>query len=389
MKILFLDQTGNVGGAELVLLDNAYFYRQHCRVALFADGPFRHLLESKDIAVTILGRSEIISSKDDNLLKGLVASTQLLPLIYQVLVLSADYDVIYANTLKALIVGAVASAIGRKPLVFHLHDLLSNEFSRINRAVIVQLANRFATKVITVSKAAEAAFIQAGGCPDIVQTIYNGFDATNFQISAATTTHLKQKLNLEHKFVVGCFGRLDRGKGQNILIEALKDCPSNVVAVFVGSQCFGTDDYVKSLHDRVAQLNLTDRVHFLGFCPNIAELMSVCDVITQTSLMAESFGRVIVEAMLARRVMIASRSSASVEIIQANQTGILVSPGDSTELTQAINRCYEFPTEAAQIAQAGYQSVYQRFHLSAFNDHIDCLLNQVLIGQKYAAISDV
>ena len=40
---------------------------------------------------------------------------------------SYAYDLIYANTQKALVVGAISSAISRRPLVYHLHDILSLE----------------------------------------------------------------------------------------------------------------------------------------------------------------------------------------------------------------------------------------------------------------------
>lgn len=45
MKILFLDQSGKPGGAELCLIDIAKPYRDNCLVGLFADGDFRTLLE--------------------------------------------------------------------------------------------------------------------------------------------------------------------------------------------------------------------------------------------------------------------------------------------------------------------------------------------------------
>ena len=50
---------------------------------------------------------------------------------------------LYANTAKALIVGAVLAFLLRKKFCFHLHDILSSDhFSAINRRLIVLLANR-------------------------------------------------------------------------------------------------------------------------------------------------------------------------------------------------------------------------------------------------------
>ncbi len=46
--ILFLDQSGELGGAELCLADLAEFCREDSAVLLLQDGPFRDLLEKKD-----------------------------------------------------------------------------------------------------------------------------------------------------------------------------------------------------------------------------------------------------------------------------------------------------------------------------------------------------
>ena len=57
MKILFLDQSGKPGGAELCLLDIAKAYRDRCLVCLFSDGAFRTMLEEEQIPVKVLATS--------------------------------------------------------------------------------------------------------------------------------------------------------------------------------------------------------------------------------------------------------------------------------------------------------------------------------------------
>src|SRR6476646_6449847 len=159
MKILFLDQSGKPGGAELCLLDSAKPYRDRCLVALLADGPFRDLLEQQQIPVQVLSSVGIQVRKDSSWRQGLGSVTQLLPLITKVVQLSRNYDLIYANTQKALVVGALAALISRRPLVYHLHDILSpDHFSSMNRRIAVTLANRCASLVIDNSEASKAEF---------------------------------------------------------------------------------------------------------------------------------------------------------------------------------------------------------------------------------------
>ena len=164
MKILFLDQSGELAGAELCLLDIVQLYRDRCLVCLFTDGPFQARAEKTRDTCQVLATKPIQVRKESGVVQGLQSLGQLLPLAMTVARLSRQYDVIYANTQKALVVGALASLLSRRPLVYHLHDILSDDhFSPTNRRLAVTLANRFASKVIATSKASRDAFIAANG----------------------------------------------------------------------------------------------------------------------------------------------------------------------------------------------------------------------------------
>src|SRR5690606_31708544 len=66
----------------------------------------------------------------------------------------ASYDVLFANSQKSLFVGALACALARKPLVWVLHDVITDpSFSPANRAAAVGVANRFAKAVVVNSSA--------------------------------------------------------------------------------------------------------------------------------------------------------------------------------------------------------------------------------------------
>ena len=67
MKILFLDQSGKPGGAELCLLDIAKPYRDCCVVCLFADGKFKDLLADHQIPVKVLAAQPLQIRKQSGL----------------------------------------------------------------------------------------------------------------------------------------------------------------------------------------------------------------------------------------------------------------------------------------------------------------------------------
>ena len=379
MKILFLDQSGKLAGAELSLLDVATHFRDRCRVATFQEGKFPEALRARKIPTTVLGKGELSITKDAGLLKGLTSIQQLWPLIWNVARLSKDYDIIYVNTQKAFVVGAIASLISRKPLVYHLRDILSPEhFSRTNLKVAVTLANRCATKVIANSQATEAAFVKAGGRPELVEVIYNGFNPEQYSSSVQASQQLRQQLDLCNKFVIGHFSRLSPWKGQHVLIDALQDCSENVVVLLVGDALFGEDEYAQQLKAQVQRLGLQDRVHFLGFRADIPQLMSACDLVAHTSTAPEPFGRVIVEAMFCGTPVIAAKAGGALELVEHGRTGWLAASGDAADLARLIQQVHSNRGAAEEIAQAAHAEAHRRFSLAHTNQ---------LIQEKCAAFA--
>ena len=375
MKILFLDQSGKLGGAELSLLDLAKFYRESCLVSLFADGSFKQALEQHRVTVRVLSMRSLKVSKDSNFWQSISNVGQLMPLINEVASLSKDYDLIYANTQKAMVVGAIVSFLTKKPLIYHLRDILSSEhFSKVNRQIAVLLANRFAASIIANSEATKTAFVEAGGKEQLVEVVYNGFDLEKYRHNYGDRiTELKQELNLSGRYIIGHFSRLSPWKGQHILLEALTHCP-DVTAVFVGDALFGEYEYVQKLRQQVEELKLSDRVHFLGFRTDIPQLMSMCDLIVHTSTAPEPFGRVIVEAMLCGKPVVATAPGGTSELISHGYTGWLTPPGDTSKLAEIINRCRQQPEITNAIARAGKEAAVRRFDLSNIEQQIDYLL---------------
>ncbi|HEY9598249.1 MAG TPA: glycosyltransferase [Cyanophyceae cyanobacterium] len=383
MKILFLDQSGKLGGAELSLTDVAKFYKENCLVGLFSDGIFRQLLEHHHIPVQVLTYQKINVNKNSTFIKSLGSITLIVPLISKVVKLAQNYDLIYANTQKALVVGALASLFSRRPLIYHLRDILSpDHFSRTNRYIAVNLANKFASLVIANSKATQAAFIDAGGRAELTRVVYNGFEPDRYKIQTNTHQQVREKLNLDEQFVVGNFSRLSPWKGQHILLESLAQCPENITAILVGDALFGEQDYVQYLHRRVAELGLEKRVRFLGFQEDITPLMQTCNLIAHTSTAPEPFGRVIVEAMLSGCPIVAAAAGGVVELIETDKTGWLFSPGDSHQLAKIITICHNQPEQAKTIADQARIQASERFELSVINQQIYQLLDQVLAKSK-------
>jgi len=386
MKILFLDQSGKPGGAELCLLDLVSGLNAESKVGLFEEGSFRALLEQANVPVEVFGSQGLQVRKDSGIMKSLLSLRQVASLVSQVSRVAKHYDAIYANTPKALVIGALAAFTSRRTLIYHLHDIISaDHFSTLNRRLLIGLSNRLASLVIANSEASRTAFIEQGGNPSLVSVVYNGFNLDNYPNQETKTlpeTHAqRQELGWENRFIVGHFSRLSPWKGQHVLLQALANCPDEVSVVLVGDALFGETDYVQDLHAQVQQLGIQDRVKFLGFRSDVSDVMAACDLIVHSSTAPEPFGRVIVEAMLCDRPVIAAAAGGAVELIDQDKTGWLCPPNDSQKLAELITFAYHHPEVCRSIATTSKQQAQQRFALEGINTQITERLTTV-IAQK-------
>jgi glycosyltransferase involved in cell wall biosynthesis len=306
-----------------------------------------------------------------------------LKLAAQVSRVARGYDVLYANSQKALVVGALAGKFARKKVIWRLHDMLTaDHFGQARRRLAVGLANRLVTRVIANSKASAAAFVEEGGRAEQVRVVHNGIDPAPFEAVEPTEADtLRKELGLAKVPLVGAFGRLAPWKGQHVLLEALAHLP-RVHALLVGEALFGEYAYAKALREQANALGVADRVHFLGFREDVPRLMLLSDVVVHTSTAPEPFGRVIVEGMLARRPVVATRPGGVVEIIEDGVSGVLVQPGDAKVLAGALADLLTNPAKARALAAAGHLAASERFSLRRMLEGVAQQIQQVAAQRR-------
>lgn len=381
-KILFIDQTAEMGGGELSLLDIAKHHREKSSVLLFMDGPFRKRLEEVGVTVFVEGEAQrvLAASRHQSFLEVISGIPSLVHLAIRVAKRARQFDILYANSQKAFVVAALASIIVRRPLIWHLRDMLTvDHFSPFMRASAVQLANLCARCVIANSKATASAFQQAGGRSKIL-VVHNGINPAAFVTASISpiSMRLRSELGINGAaFIAGIFARIAPWKGQHVAIEAICAIP-NLHLILVGGALFGEKNYANELLETAKRLRILDRVHFLGFRDDIPELLSAVDVVLHTSIAPEPFGRTIVEGMLAAKPIIAAEGGGVVEIIDSESTGILVPPNDVAALTNALRYLMNRPDRGAAMAASGQKRAMERFSLDTTLATIDNILFQEL-----------
>jgi glycosyltransferase involved in cell wall biosynthesis len=375
-RILFVCHTGALGGAEFVLMDIARHCGERCHVALLADGPLRAALEAKGVTVSMIAASEHMLgvTRDAAWSRSLRAVPAVLSAAWRLARLARGYDMLFATSQKAGVLAMIAGGLARRPVLWQLHDIVSAaHFAGLQRRVPVLLANVAVRTVLANSEASRLAFCAAGGRRDLVSVLPIGIDPAPFlAVSDDQAAGLRAALFPPGVTLIGLFGRLAPWKGQDVLIDALHELPGTH-AVIVGDALFGEAAFRDSLHARANAAGVGQRVTWLGFRDDIAALMRAMDIIVHTSKAPEPFGRVIVEAMLARRAVIATRGGATAEIL-GEAYPYFVAPGDPGGLASALRRIMALdPAQATGLVAANFARASGRFSLNAMLEAVDRL----------------
>jgi glycosyltransferase involved in cell wall biosynthesis len=373
-RVLFVDHTAQLGGAELCLLDLSRLCRASCRVLLLSDGPLVEHLRRSGVEVHVCvhvcragaGWVREVRKRADP-----VALARHLPALWadarRVAAEAREFDAIWASNHKAFAVSALAGMLVGRPVIYHLHDLLDGQhFGLANRWAMVLLANACAARVVVNSRATARAFVAAGGRRALLRILYNGFEFGSTPPPAVGGDRL----------LVGMFSRLAPWKGQHVLLDALA-LDERFSALIVGDALFDADrDYARELERRVRALGLKGRVQLLGFREDARALMAACDVLVHCSVLDEPFGRVVVEGMAAGRPVVAAATGGVPELVEDGRTGLLVPPGDAAALAAALRRLIEDRVLARRLGEEGRRSALHRFNLEQTSMHFACVLSE-------------
>lgn len=369
-RTLFLNHSATMGGAEQGMLDVVRHMPERSLAVLLEDGPYRARLERDGVQVHVIDAGAMHSVRRHSRVPSGAALASVWRAAREVAEISRDFDVIHANSQKALIVGALATYRTDTPLLWHLHDIIEPPyFSRLNIKADVMLANRRVERVIAVSRATADSFVRQGGAPEKVHVVYNGTDAAPFEATASETGKVRRELGLSDVPLIGCFSRIAEWKGQHVLLEAVAELPG-VHVLIVGGPLFNEHAYEERLHERVRALGLEDRVHFLGHRTDVALLMRNVDLVVHPSTAPEPFARTLIESIFAGHAPIASACGGVPELIDSGRTGYLFPPGDAEALRTILRHLLDNPEEVKRVADRARENAYRHFEMKAYVESI-------------------
>jgi glycosyltransferase involved in cell wall biosynthesis len=202
---------------------------------------------------------------------------------------------------------------------------------------------------------------EVGGDERKYITIYNGVDMGG---GRSHRTVAKPDVGLREGVpVIGTVCRLiEPDKGITVLLQAMAKLTGPPAPLACQLLIVGEGPARSQLHDLGQRLGILSRVVFTGMRRDIADLLPLLDVFVMPSL-SEGFGIAIVEAMAAGRPVVASAVGGIPEIVQHEETGLLVPPGDPVALAAALRDLLTRPDRARALGACGQQRARERFSI--------------------------
>ncbi len=235
-------------------------------------------------------------------------------------------DLVDANTARAAAYGAIAVRWSRKPFVVHLRDLVDPDaLGRSGHSLMVRVVLPRADGVIANSHAT---------LESAREHLRDGVPAEVIPSASGLRRGVAVESGDGPVRTVGMLARIDPWKGQHLLLEAFATTflGRDVRLQFAGEALFGHEDHLDELHRRARELGVAGQVEFLGHVEDVDALLAGWDVAVQASTRPEPLGQNVLQYLAAGRAVVAVDEGGPAEWITDGVNGLLVPPRDAVAL---------------------------------------------------------
>ena len=233
--------------------------------------------------------------------------------------------------------------------------VFGSALSRANR-----FAYRFSQQVLANSDSvADILTVHDGVARDKVIVVPNFVDDSAF--SRKADAWIDEQRSAWHvpadSTVIGIVARLEEVKNHRMLLESVARLDDNVCTVIVGD-----GSQRESLARLAEELGISERVRFPGYIPMKANIHSAFDISVLCSN-SEGFPNTVIEAMAAGTPVVATAVGGIPDAIDHDETGLLVSRGDTDGLVRSLRQLIDSPTMRKALGAAAREKasrVYSR-----------------------------
>ena len=367
-NILFVHSSSELYGSDRSLLNivkNIDKSLYNVYVILPCSGPLvDEMKKIKDVKVNIfevavLRRKNLSVKGGLEYIRKFAISTKFLKKFIK----ANNINIVDTNT-AVVFPGAIAAKHCKIKSIWHIREIIKNRFEN---NVISFIINLYADQIIVNSNATGKAL---NVNQSKVRVIYNAVDEKE---NAVIVPHAK--------LTVGMAGRINRWKGQKLLVDAAeivhKHMP-NVIFKIAGDVYIGENQMKEELVQYIIDKKLEDTVLLLGHINDMHIFYSSIDLFVLPSTQPEPFGLVIIEAMEYGLPTVATNHGGPVEIITDGVDGYLVDYRDASQMAERIIELMSNEEKRHHMGEMGKKKKRDNFSVSAMINGIEKVFEETL-----------
>ena len=253
------------------------------------------------------------------------------------------FDIVHSHFPKSGLLGMIAAWLTRVPIRIHTFHgevwATRKGWRRSTLKAFDRIVAWMATHVLTVSASQQQFLVREGVLSPGQSTVIGagsicGVDPVRFRPDSNLRRATREDLGIEqHTKLILFRGRLNRDKGVLDLAEAfvaISRHRDDVALLLVGTQ----EDIIFDELQEVCGI-YRQRIHYQGFTSTPQRYMVAADVVCLPSY-REGFGMTLIEAAACGVPAVASRINGIVDAVSDGETGLLFTPSNVAELSEAL-----------------------------------------------------
>lgn len=386
-SILFIHQSAELYGSDKTML---YFLSELDKTQYFPvivlpfDGPLKTELEKNNIKVVIAPVLKLYRKMftPKNLLKFFREYKQGVNALDE-LNKEHNFQLVYSHTLAALI-GIMFAKKRKIKHLWHVQEIIAKP-KAFNLAFKKILSMKSNHKVVYDSIATMNFWIK--GNKELAaksEAVWNGIETSNIptfsenQIAEVRKDFFRSN---NDETVIALVGRINSWKGQQLLLSAfniLAKTDPGIKLVYLGSAPPNQEIFEIDLKNKVKEFGLEERVVIIPFQNEITKFWNSIDIAVVPSTEPEPFGMVVIEAMLAKKPVVASNHGGPTEIVLDNATGYLFEPNNHQSLAEALQKLVQDKEKRKVFGENGYERVFDKFSLKSHVNHFEKIFRELI-----------
>jgi len=368
VKILYISSAQSLGGGERHLGDLANGMAQRGHEVFVALRPASPLIQElknlrKENLTTLPMRNALDAKSARDLSK---------------LVTGKGIQIVHAHMARDYTLAAYATRKNpHAKLIVTRHVLFS--LNPLHRITLGRAA-----RVIAVSQAVASQLSKSNiAAPEKITVVHNGVDTARFAIARNRFDRSQFLRNWElpeDSLLAGTVGELTPLKGQAEFLKAAAQVVQhhpNAYFVIAGTDNSSDKTNGAALEDLILRLKLKERVLSVPWMDDIAQLYCGLDVFVSASH-TESFGLAIAEAMACSTAVVATATGGVTELVQPNETGLLVQVGDVDDLAEAMLDLLGDKEKRVRLGRAAQQAIASKFTITRMLDNTERIYREEL-----------